>query len=40
MRVFDTIDKSVDLLFSKYQILFYTILYFHDKNPMAYSVVD
>lgn len=35
IRVFDNIDKSINLIFRKYQIMFYTILYFHDKNPMA-----
>jgi hypothetical protein len=39
-RVFDNIDKSINLIFRKYQIMFYTILYFHDKNPMAYNVAD
>jgi hypothetical protein len=40
IRVFDNIDKSINLIFRKYQIMFYTILYFHDKNPMAYNVAD
>jgi hypothetical protein len=39
-RVFDNIDKSINLIFRKYHIMFYTILYFHDKNPMAYNVAD
>jgi len=37
-RVFDNIVKSVDYLLRKFQILFYTVLYFHESNPLAYSV--
>jgi hypothetical protein len=35
---FDNTSKSVEAVFRKFQILFYTILYFHEKNPLAYNV--
>jgi len=38
-RVFDNIVKSVDYLLRMFQILFYTVLYFHESNPLAYSVL-
>jgi hypothetical protein len=37
-RIFNNIGKSVEAIFRKFQILFYTILYFHEKNHLAYSV--
>ena len=37
-RIFDNTSKSVEAVFRKFQILFYTILYFHEKNPLAYNV--
>jgi len=39
-RIFNSIEKSVEVIFRRFQILFYTILYFHDKNPLAYSVAN
>jgi hypothetical protein len=37
-RIFNNTGKSVEAIFRKFQILFYTILYFHEKNHLAYSV--
>jgi hypothetical protein len=37
-RIFNNTGKSVQAIFRKFQILFYTILYFHENNPQAYSV--
>jgi len=37
-RIFNNTRKSVEAIFRKFQILFYTILYFHENNPQAYSV--
>lgn len=31
-RIFDNTSKSVEVVFRKFQILFYTILYFHEKK--------
>jgi hypothetical protein len=39
-RIFNNIAKSVETIFRKFQILFYTILYFHEKNHLAYSVAS
>jgi hypothetical protein len=39
-RVFENAGKSIDVLFQKFQILFYTVLYFHDNNHLAYNVAD
>jgi len=39
-RVFENAEKSIDVLFRKFQILFYTVLYFHDNNHLAYNVAD
>jgi hypothetical protein len=39
-RVFENAEKSIDVLFQKFQILFYTVLYFHDNNHLAYNVAD
>jgi len=39
-RIFNNTVKSVDAIFTKFQILFYTILYFHENNPLAYSVAN
>jgi hypothetical protein len=36
-RIFNNTGKSVKAIF-RIQILFYTILYFHENNPLAYSV--
>ena len=38
-KVFDNTDKSVGYLLRKFQIRFYTVLYFHESNPLAYSVL-
>jgi hypothetical protein len=40
MRIFNNIAKSVKAIFRKFQILFYIILYFHEKNHLAYSVAS
>jgi len=32
-RIFTNTAKSVEVIFRKFQILFYTILYFHKKSP-------
>jgi hypothetical protein len=37
-RIFNNTGKSVEAIFRKFHILFYTILYFHEKNHLAYSV--
>ncbi|XP_073263899.1 uncharacterized protein [Populus alba] len=37
-RIFESTSKSVEAVFRKFQILFYTILYFHEKNHLAYNV--
>jgi len=37
-RIFNNTGKSVKTIFRKFQILFYNILYFHEKNHLAYSV--
>ena len=37
-RIFYNTGKSIEAVFRKFQILFYTILYFHEKNPLAYNV--
>lgn len=37
-RVFEMSHNSVDLMFRRYQILFYTIFYFHEKDPSLVSV--
>jgi hypothetical protein len=39
-RVFENAGKSIDVLFRKFQILFYIVLYFHDNNHLAYNVAD
>jgi len=39
-RIFNNTVKSVKAIFRKFQILFYTILYFHEKNHLAYSVAS
>jgi len=39
-RIFTNTAKSVEVIFRKFQILFYTILYFHKKNPLAYNVAS
>ena len=38
--IFTNTAKSVEVIFRKFQILFYTILYFHEKNPLAYNVAS
>lgn len=35
-RVFDSNCSSVDHMFRKFQIQFYTIFYFHEKRPFSY----
>jgi hypothetical protein len=37
-RIFNNTGKSVKTIFRKFQILFYNIFYFHEKNHLAYSV--
>jgi hypothetical protein len=39
-QIFNNTAKSVEVIFRKFQILFYTILYFHEKNHLAYGVVS
>jgi hypothetical protein len=39
-RIFNNTAKSVEAIFRKFQILFYIILYFHEKNHLAYSVAS
>jgi hypothetical protein len=36
-RIFEHKTTSANLLFRQFQIMFYTILYFHDKNPYAFN---
>ena len=37
-RIFTNTGKPVEAIFRKFQIMFYTILYFHENNHLAYSV--
>lgn len=39
-RLFDSPSKPVGVIFYRFQVLFYTIMYFHEKNPLAYNIAE
>jgi len=39
-RLFDSPSKPVGVIFCRFQVLFYTIMYFHEKNPLAYNIAE
>lgn len=39
-RLFDSPSKPVSVIFCRFQVLFYTIMYFHEKNPLAYNIAE
>jgi len=36
-RIFDSTYNLVDVIFRKFQVLFYIVLHFHEKKPFPYQ---